>query len=1124
MRNRPFSFAGGGFKQMKRLGLDIGTNSIGWCLIEDDKRIVDVGVRIFGYSPSGAGRDSKSGTSLAVERRQARAMRRRRDRYLGRRSAFLKTLIEHGLMPANADEAKLVAESDPYTLRARALNEKLEPHEIGRALFHLNQRRGFKSNRKADRKAKPGEEGKIASGARELVQAMAEDGADTLGEFLAGRPVKRVRLDSDNQEYDFYPQRSDIAHEFQRIWDEQSKHYPTLMTESTLTWRQLDARLTKRENGWDPKEARDALYRILFFQRPLKEQQVGYCTFGGMSGVPADERRLPKAHPLFQQRRLYEEVNQLRVVSAGAADRALTLDERDRLVKTLQEKKAIKFETLAEKVLKLAEGERFNKESESRKELIGDEVRAEMSSKKRFGNDWLHFGLDEQLRIIDRLRNEENPEVLLGWLKSEYGLDDATAEAVANARLPEGYGRFGKTATTRLLDALKNESFELEDGKRRPVTYNEAVEIAFGRSHSDFRDGLVHDRLPYYGEILTREIAPGKEEYGDEKERRFGKITNPTVHIGMRQLEKLVNAIIAVHGRPDQIVVELARELKLNKKQKDEHKKRIGKDTQDAQRRSRALLGVDGDGNPIGDPVADDNGANRAKLKLWEELNPGNLLDRRCPYCGDPNRTIGIAMLFSDEVDIDHIIPYSRSLDDSAGNKVVAHRNCNRAKGNKTPYEKWGPPHVDPERWDRISDQVARMHKSKQWRFGPDAMERVNGEKGFLARQLTDTQYLSRLAGKYLRSLYATKDEGRVYVVPGRMTAMLRRLWALNDVLDDSKFVENKNSNAPKNRLDHRHHAIDAYVCAVTSEALLMRIAEAAGRAENKDLDRMFEGLPEPWPGYLQELNNKLARVTVSHKPDHGRKGGPSKYRDITAGRLHNDTAYGLTGEIAADGKTPIVVHRVPFMSLKPGDLTDPQRIPDAELRDALYGATRDRSGKDFEQALARFSKEHPVFRGIRRVRVREPLNVIAIRDRQGRAYKAYKGDANARFDVWRLPNGKWTSDIVSMFDAHRSDQQDRRPHPAAKKMLSLRQNDILAIERNGGPPQIVRVVKFSTIGTIALAGDNEAGALKARDAAPNDVDPFKYVLSSAGGLKGLRARQVRIDPLGRVFDPGPRE
>lgn len=1046
---------------MRRLGLDIGTNSIGWCLIEDDRRIVDTGVRIFSD-----GRDPQSGTSLAVDRRDARAARRRRDRYLGRRSAFLEALIAHDLMPADEDEAKLVAAMDPYVLRARALDEKLHPHEIGRALFHLNQRRGFKSNRKAERKTNDSEDGKTASGARALEQAMAEEGADTLGQFLAARETKRVRMGGENQGYDFYPQRRHVEYEFERIWEEQARHHPALLTET----------------------ARAALHRILFFQRPLKEQEVGICTF-----VPS-ERRLAKAHPLFQQRRLYEEVNQLEVTTPGEANRKLTLDERDRLVRELSHKRAIAFTSLAAKI-KLDPGQSFNKASETRTQLAGDEVRAVLGDKKRFGTAWEHYDRDAQWTIIERLIEEEDPDALHAFLTEEHGLDDDHAAAVARAPLPEGHGRLGQTATARILEELRKEV----------ITYDEAVRRC-GWHHSDQRTGEILPQLPYYGELLTRDIPPGTQDPADPPEKRWGKITNPTVHIGLRQLEKLVNAIIAVHGRPDEIVVELARELKLNEKDKEEHNKRIRRDTAAAMKRSEKLI-AEG---------FQDSGANRMLLRLWEDLNPANPLDRRCPYCGEP---IGMRALFSGEADIDHIIPYSRSLDDSAGNKVVAHRNCNRIKGNRTPYEKWGQ---DADRWDVISAQAARLHKSKQWRFGPDAIARVEKDGGFLARQLTDTQYLSRLAGKYLGSLYATKDEGSVYVIPGRMTAMLRRLWGLNDILSDHNIVENRHSNAPKNRLDHRHHAIDAAVVAVTTRSLLMQIARTAGRAEDKNLDRLFEGLDPPWEGFRDELREKLLAVTVSHKPDHGRKGRPKPGHDTTAGRLHNDTAYGLTGETSPKG-LPIVVHRVPLSSLKPADIADPERIPDPVLRQALDEATTGKSGKDFEAALTHFRKHHPQFAGIRRVRVREPLSVIPIRDATGRIYKAYKGDSNARFDVWRLPDGKWVSDIVSMFDAHQPEQTDRRPHPAAKKMLSLRQNDMLAIERDGGPREIVRVVKFSGNGQIALAHDHEAGALKARDSTPNDHDPFKYVLSSAGGLKKIKARQIRIDPLGRIFDPGPR-
>src|SRR3546814_10638558 len=154
-----------------RLGFDMGTNSSGWCLF-DGNTIRDIGVRIFSD-----GRDPKSGASRAVDRRNARAMRRRRDRYVRRRSALLHALVETGLMPADAKDAKALAVCDPYSLRKRALDERLEPYEIGRALFHLNQRRGVKSNRKAARKSgDETESGKIATGAKKTDRAMKENG------------------------------------------------------------------------------------------------------------------------------------------------------------------------------------------------------------------------------------------------------------------------------------------------------------------------------------------------------------------------------------------------------------------------------------------------------------------------------------------------------------------------------------------------------------------------------------------------------------------------------------------------------------------------------------------------------------------------------------------------------------------------------------------------------------------------------------------------------------------------------------------------------------------------------------------------------------------------------------
>ena len=480
-----------------RLGLDMGTNSIGWCLYDGDT-IKDIGVRI--YSD---GRDPKSGASLAVDRRDARSARRRRDRFIGRRSALLRTLIQYGLLPADKSAAKALEVADPYELRTQALDGPLDPHAIGRALFHLNQRRGFKSNRKADRVSKDAADGKIAGGTKALDAAMEADGARTLGEFLhtriAAGEAARVRMRPEGDGYDHYPDRKHYLEEFDKIWDAQAAHHPALLTDA----------------------ARKAIHRVIFHQRDLKAQVVGKCTFAGWGSVPEDETRLPKSHPLFQQRRLYEEVNQLEVVTAGASSRKLTMEERDKLIMKLRDKAKVTFTSLA-KEIKLPEGARFNKESENRKELIGDEVRASLGHKDRFAGRWGEFSPEEQWTIIDHLLNEESTEKLLDWLQKNYALDAETAEAVANARLPDGHGRFGLTATTKLLEQLKDG----QDADGHPLTYAAAADKA-GFHHSDFRTGECLDELPYYGEILAREIAPGKEDYGDAWNAVRGKSPTP---------------------------------------------------------------------------------------------------------------------------------------------------------------------------------------------------------------------------------------------------------------------------------------------------------------------------------------------------------------------------------------------------------------------------------------------------------------------------------------------------------------------------------------------------------------------------------------------------------------------
>lgn len=1070
-----------------RLGADLGTNSLGWIALELGADGKPVGIIAAGSRIFGDGRDPKSGASLAGDRRDARAMRRRRDRFKQRQAALLQHLTRDGLFPGDDVARATLAQLDPFELRARALHEKLPLHHVGRAIFHLDQRRGFKSNRKADR-GKEDDSGKIKIGINRLYEAIADAGAATLGEYLHGRragaadrntiPHVRTRLRPESGEgargadYEFYPDRKMLEDEFDAIWNAQAPHHRAVLTQ----------------------DAHDRLFEIVFHQRPLKQPKIGTCTL--VSG----DRRLPKAHPLFQRRRLLEELNALRIVRAGAAARPLTLAERDLLLLRLKDSRTAKFAGLRSKVLKLDPADRFNKESDNRTELKGDEVAAEMGAKTRFGKGWVSLGFDAQWSVIERIRaveSEEDEAAAIAWLRETHGLTAEQAKATARARLPEGFGRFGHTATTKLIAALKADV----------VVYSEAVERAGLGHHSDFRSGEAHAELPYYGTALERHIMPGTGDPADIEETRVGRLTNPTVHIGLNQLRRIVNRLIRTYGPPEEIAIELARELKLDDERKKEINTRNRENRAAAERRSKSL-------QEIGQR---DKGGNRALLKLWEELNPQNVLDRRCVYTGTQ---ISIEMLFGGAVEVDHILPFSETLDDSNANRLLCMREANRHKRKRPPFEAFGH-RAD---WDEIAARAARLPREKRWRFEPDAMQRFDQQGGFLARHLVDTQYLSRLAREYLSVLYPGRGEGssHVWVSPGRLTEMLRRSWGLNSLLHDHNIAGG--ADQPKNRRDHRHHTIDAAVIAVTDRHLLQRLSREAGQRGHEAANRMTADLPKPWETFRDDLGEVVNRIVVSHRADHGSvaKAGLPKGRDSTAGRLHNDTAYGLTGETDSKGNT-LVVHRVPISSLK--SAADIEQVRDRDLRSALAAWTDGKDGKDFEARLRAFPELGPLqFRGIRRLRIIEPLSVIPISDRSGRIYKGYKGDSNFRYDVWELKDEKWVAEVVSMFDAHQPGWVSaiRAANPTAKKVLSLHQEDLIAVEQHM-ERKLMRVVKFGQNGQITLAEPHHGGDLKRRDAAPVEIDPFKYYSPTAGGLKKANARQVRVDELGRIQDPGPR-
>ncbi|MEM9522558.1 MAG: type II CRISPR RNA-guided endonuclease Cas9 [Pseudomonadota bacterium] len=1074
-----------------RLGLDIGTNSIGWWLYELEKdditSVVNGGVRIFSD-----GRHPKSGASLAVDRRAARAQRRRRDRFLRRKAALLKRMAEVGLMPTDPAEAKELEALDPYTLRAEGLDGALPLKRFGRALFHLNQRRGFKSNRKTDRG--DNESGKIKDATARLDQAMMAKGARTYGEFLHMRRASapdpkrvttvRTRLSvarRDNDEnaeegYDFYPDRRHIRGEFETLWAAQAAHYPDVLTD----------------------DLRDEIGIIIFHQRPLKTPEVGLCLF-------ADERRIPASHPLNQRRVLYETVNGLRVAARGQPSRALTRDERDRIIHALNNKKHTKSLTGMVMTLKalgrligLRPEQTFTLETANRDAIRCDPVRASLSHPDRFGARWSTLDDNARWEVVKRIRavqSDDDFAKMVNWLITEHRLDRDHAAETARAPLPEGYGRLGLTATMRILAALEAEV----------IPYSAAV-AACGWHHSDGRTGEVLEKLPYYGEILDRHVIPGTYSEQDDEITRFGRITNPTVHIGLNQLRRLVNRIIAVYGKPDQIVVELTRDLKLSEDQKREVERDIKKNTEAAKARGEKL-------EELGVP---NTGANRMRLRLWEALGD-DVMTRNCPYTG---RRISAGMLFDGSCDVDHILPFSRTLDDSFANRALCLKEANRDKTNKTPWEAWG----DTPQWEAIAANLKNLPANKAWRFAPDAMERFEGENDFSARALKDTQYLSRIARGYLAALYDGSDgKSRVWVVPGRLTEMLRRHWGLNGLT--ALTDRHKQTAKIKNRSDHRHHAVDAAVIAATDRGLIKKIADIAKTDELAGAEEIARSVPPPWEGFRKDIGDQVARIIVSHRTDHGRIDPALRRRgrDSSVGRLHNDTAYGVV-----DGDT--VVSRKPLLSLKPNDVaitTRSANIRDADLQRHLERATRGLEDKEFKKALSEFAlaarlpdgTPNPYF-GLRRVRLVESLQEsarIELRDPSGKRYKAYKGDSNHCYEIWQLPDGKIKAQVVTTFEAHQPHVQ-KKPHPAAKRVLRVFKRDMVMLERDGST--IVGYVQSMHVANgLYIAPHMEANA----DARNRDKDdPFRFIQIGAGPLIKSNARRVYVDEMGYLRDPGP--
>ena len=1058
-----------------RLGLDMGTNSIGWAAVElaengEPCRILDMGVRIF---PDGR-QDSRSGDgpSNAATRREARGQRRNRDRYLNRRKKFMSLLIQHGLMPQDESDRKSLERLNPYKLRANALGpNKLPAHHIGRALFHLNQRRGFKSNRKVE--SRDDDTGPVKEAAQKLSEQMAALEYQTLGEFLYQRHRARdsVRFRNSNvgtgkkADYELYPTRQMILDEFDAIWAAQAPNHPNIMTE----------------------EARKSLLEVITYNKKAPLPQVGRCTLDpARDSKDTDGLRCAWAHPLAQRFRIWQEVCNLSVQEVGGQSRSLCKDEGDRVARELLKYNKVSFDKIR-KLLNLSSDTYFNLESERRKALLGDETAAKLSHKNLFGKTWRTLSLDRQIKVIERLLDDDDDAAVVEWLEKDTALDRVAAEHVVSAFLPERHCRIGLRAIRNILPHMEGGMNYYDAAKA--AGYDPAREMAGELSPTG--------KLPRYNERLQHHLV-GTGHPADPPGKRYGRYPNPTVHIGLNQLRRVVNTLIAEYGRPHEAVVEVTRDLRGSKKRRDDIKKEQSANQKKNDDRNKKL-------KELGESQ---NYENRLKMRLWEELNPKNAADRRCPFTGEcisPTRLFS----FSDEVEIEHLIPWSYSLDNSPSNLTVCIRGANRGKGEQTPYEAF---HNTPE-WEDIKQRAAKLPKNKRWRFGKDARQKFEQQGGFLARQLNETGWLSRMTKEYLTAVVPPNN---TWVIPGRLTDTIRYKWGLDSLLHNENFGEGKNRN------DHRHHAIDAFVVALTDRSLLQRMSNAYDETRSKII------VPDPWSGFRDQLKQFIKDMVVSYKPDHGTPGVKGK----TTGQLHNETAYGLVNYVE-NGSSEVVV-RKELDKLKRVDLEPDRRkgVRDLTLRVALLELWDKVAGEVEEKKIkAEFASQaasgvmvNGHIQEVRRVRVlEEHQNIVPVRknpkDETEKPYKAYLPDNNEFADIWQMSDGSWQTVVVPTFDANQPDSKGKykgQPDPTAKRIMRLQIDDMGAMGE-GVERRIVRVRKMS--GTLIWLDDHNEANVAARvgkkDMKSNPV--------SARQLQKEGFRKVHVNEIGRVVhDPGP--
>lgn len=1061
------------------LGLDIGSAFLGWAMIalnqvDEPTSLIRAGVRIYEPGVDGTALDIEQGKdqSKAVERRTARLHRRQLRRRAARQRELFQELQKAGLLPTNAagggasseQRHELLNELDRsltlkflrpnddsfaqkplYLLRKLALDQELEAFELGRVLFHLSQRRGFKSNRKETKKnAKETDDlGQVKADIHSLELAILASGARTIGEYFAGLDphTEKVRRR--------WTARKMFEQEFALIWAAQAPHHPSLLTQNL----------------------HEKVHELLFFQRPISAQKhlVGTCELERGDDKHPPKRRAPWATMPAQRFRMLQKINDLIVIETKSqTSRKLTEEERGKLYELL-DREGTQSYTGIRKHLGL-KGTTFNLEAGGDKDLPGN--RTQKSMRKVFGVFWDEFTAGKQEQIIENWRNSESDELLVQEAMEHLGLDAEGAALLVKETPQADYCSLSLTAIAKLMPLMMS-------GR----SFKDAETEIYG---SRFSGLAVHDTLP-----PVREALP--------------TLRNPAVERAMTELRKVVDAIIREFGKPYEIRIELARELK---KPRQERAK-INTNNRKREGENKALAKRMHEECGLSQPPSR---RDLERARLWVESQG------ECPYTG---RLLPFSRLFSDsEFDVDHILPISRHPDDSYQNKVLCFSDENRMyKRNQTPYEAYAL--ADPERWRIILARVARWNNpGKAKKFEIQSSDEL---ADFSSRQLNDTRYTSVLAGRLLSFLFGGRDvtveektRQVVFASSGAVTATLRKHWGFELILRGLVAPEAGESRG-KPRTDHRHHAIDAITIALTRQSVIQTMARARAIAPWQPGTRQWR-IPEPWdgPDFIRDVAKQFDAMVVSHRPEHK-----------LAGELHKESNFGkpyqLENKWFSNLRVALCGKKTPANPTGSLSLEKIEAIIDPQVRRAVLKKMEELGGS---LATCEATGNWPVLAGkghrsipIKRVRIRQSKKPLTVGHGMHERYVDSGGIHHV--SIFSVRNEarkeKWESEFVQITEAYERRRKKLpvvsrhlKEAPEAEFIFSLLKDDTVEVELNG-VRKIARVKKFFATGQIWFTDVNNAQM---------DAEQKKNKTmwsKTANSLRDLKPRKVVVDLLGRV-------